>query len=81
MCQLVDSDSRGRLEWFNGQVTEKRGETAMKELSNETPAPQAPAEIAERAEAPVIGQENRESQSEVFAFDGWGLVPLDLHSH
>ena len=53
----------------------------MKELSNETPAPQALAQIEERAEAPAVGQENRESQSEVYSFDGWGLVPLDLHPH
>jgi hypothetical protein len=54
---------------------------AMKELSNETPAPQAPAQAQERAEAPVRREENHEQQSEVYAFDGWGLVPLDLNTH
>jgi len=52
----------------------------MKELSDEAPNPQELAEAREQVRAPAPAEDARETGAEVFAFDGWGLVPLDLHA-
>ena len=51
----------------------------MKELSDETLNRQEPVRPTDGTDTPAHQHETRDSAPEVYAFDGWGLVPVDLH--
>jgi hypothetical protein len=57
---------------------EKR-ETAMKELSDEPQNMRELVHLGDQEDATVRQDDQREPAPEVFTFDGWGLVPVDLH--